>query len=137
MLQDLLQFNVFYRSDAQSHVRYVDHERKEEPYYLYYYFRPDGVWLCKTTDDPFLEAEDFLYSIDLPLILADPHHDEPMDRSQELIYQSGTYLLREDTVFLTWKHSLLEEKERRWHFRIHASGMLSTDFGEIELHPVR
>lgn len=128
--------HIFYRSDAQAHVRYVNGERKEEPYYLYYLFRPDGIWLCKTTEDPFLEIEDFLAQIDLAAIISDPHHDEPLDRRQELVYQSGTYIIRDETVFLTWKHNLLEEKERRWYFRILPSGILSTDFGEIELQPL-
>jgi hypothetical protein len=136
MSQDALQYNVFYRSNEQFHVRYINNERKEEPYFLYYVFRSNGVWLCKTTDDPTLELEDFLYSLDLARVTADPHHDEPLDGNQELLYQCGTFEVRLDTVYLTWKHSLLEEKQRRWHFRIRESGLLSTDFGEIVLEPI-
>jgi hypothetical protein len=136
-MSQALQYHVFYRSNPQSHVRYLNGERKEESYYLYYTFRQDGIWLSKTTDDPYLALEDFLADLDLASILADPDHDEPLDRNQELVYQAGRYEVRSDTVFLTWMHSLLEEKKRVWYFRIHASGRLATDFEEIELDPVR
>lgn len=135
MSSNALRLHALYRSNEQFHVRFINGERKEEPYFLYYIFRPDGIWLSKTTDDPILEAEDFLYSLDLAKVIAEPHHDEPLDARNELEYQCGTYDLRGDTVYLTWKHSLLEEKQRRWHFRIHDSGVLSTDFEEIILEP--
>ncbi|HHG84761.1 MAG TPA: hypothetical protein ENJ82_08420 [Bacteroidetes bacterium] len=128
-----IHFNALYRSDAQAHVRYIDGERKEEPYYLYYYFREDGIWLSKTTDAPWLDVEDFLAEIDLAVVNSDPHHDEPLTKSNELRYQCGDYELLEDAVFLNWRHSMLEEEKRRWYFRIRSPEFMQTDFGEYEL----
>ena len=124
---------ALYRSNEQFHVRFVQGERKEEPYFLYYMFRPDGVWISVTSEDPSLETEDIMAHVDLARIMSDPHHDEPLDAKQELKYQSGTFEIRNDTLFLTWKHNLLEEKQRQWYFRFRNSGELSTDFEEIIL----
>lgn len=132
----MLIHNAFYRSNEQFHVRFIGGERKEEPYYLYYIFRENGVWLAKTTDNKRLEMGDFLAELDLAEILHDPHHTEPMDEKRELLYQSGTYEIRDETVFLKWKNSNLEEKERGWYFRIRNPRLLHTDFEEIILEPV-
>jgi hypothetical protein len=131
-----IRFFALYRSNQQFHVRYAGGERKEEPYYLYYYFREDGIWLSQTTDQANLDLEDFLSAIDLAVVRADPHHDEPLNENNELLYQSGDYELLEDSVFLNWKHSMLEEEKRRWYFRIRSSSLLTTDFGEVELRLV-
>lgn len=127
----MLIHNVIYRSNEQFHVRFIDGERKEEPYYLYYMFRSNGVWIAKTTDKKALDLDDFMEGIDLAEILHDPHHTEPMDENRELLYQCGTYELRDETAFLSWKNSHLEEKERGWYFRIRNPHTLSTDFEEI------
>lgn len=126
-------FFALYRSDQQFHVRYVNGERKEEPYYLYYYFREDGIWLSQTTDEPRLDVEDFLAEIDMAVVREDPHHDEPLNEKDELIYQAGDFELLEDAVYLNWKHSMLEEEKRRWYFRIRSESFLETDFGEVKL----
>ncbi len=131
----MLHHDVFYRSNEQFHVRFEGPERKEEPYFLYYFFRPDNIWLCKTTDASHYELADFLADLDLAEILHDPHHTEPMDDKRELLYQSGTYEIRDETVYLTWKNSHLEEKERGWYFRIRTQDELHTDFEEIILRP--
>lgn len=131
----MLLHDVFYRSNEQFHVRFVDHERKEEPYYLYYYFRPDGIWLCKTEEASTYDLVDFLASLDLAEVLHDPHHTEPMNAKNELLYQSGTYELRNESVYLTWRNGNLEEKERTWYFRIKDENYLHTDFEEFILEP--
>ena len=59
-----------------------------------------------------------------------------MNEAQELHYQSGTYDVKNDTVFLTWKNSLLEEKKRTWYFRIRSEDHLETDFEEVILRPI-
>lgn len=129
--------NVFYRSNEQFHVRYLENgERKLEPYFLYYVFRDDGIWLSKTTDDPVLKLEEFLGSLNLNIVLSNPDHDEPLDGKKELRYQSGHYEIRNETVYLTWKHRLLEEEYRRWYFRIRSPEILETDLEEIRLEPV-
>ncbi|MEM7038427.1 MAG: hypothetical protein AAF570_15690 [Bacteroidota bacterium] len=130
-----VQTYILYRSNEQFHVRFINGERKEEPYYLYYMFRPDGVWLSKTTDYPALEAEDFMVDIDLAAVGADPDHDEPLDTNRELRYQCGTYECKNDTVYINWKHSQLEGEKRQWYFRIRESGLLETDFQEVQLWP--
>jgi hypothetical protein len=48
----MIRFDGHYRSATQKHIRFVEGERKEEEYYLYYVFFPDGVWICKTTHAP-------------------------------------------------------------------------------------
>jgi hypothetical protein len=128
-----IKYFSLYRSDQQFHVRYIKGERKEEPYYLYYYFREDGIWLSQTTDLPEMDVEDFLSRIDLAVVIADPHHDEPMNENNELIYQCGDFELLEDAIYLNWKHSMLEEEKRRWYFRIRNPQFLETDFGEVKL----
>lgn len=126
--------NVIYRSNEQVHVRFSGSERKEEPYFLYYTFREDGVWICKTTDSDRLELEDFMGGIDLAEIAFDPDHTEPMDEQQELLYQCGRYEIKENTVYCAWKNKHLEDKEgRKWYFRIRSEHLLSTDFEEVEL----
>lgn len=129
-----LKFFALYRSDQQFHVRYINGERKEEPYYLYYYFMEDGLWLSQTTDEAHLDIEDFLASIDMAVVREDPHHDEPLNENDELLYQAGDFELLEDAVYLNWKHSMLEEEKRRWYFRIKSESFLQTDFGEVQLH---
>jgi hypothetical protein len=47
-----IHLHTIYRSNEQFHVRFVNGQRKEEPYYLYYLFRADGVWISKTEEDP-------------------------------------------------------------------------------------
>ena len=136
----MLIHNAFYRSNEQFHVRFIGGERKEESYYLYYTFRSDGIWLCKTTDQPDLELEDFLGELDLAEVIFDPDHSEPMDENRELLYQSGYYEVRNETVYCTWKNRHLDEKEgREWYFRIRTPELLSTDFEEVQLKlkPVR
>lgn len=129
-------FETLYRSDEQSHVRYVKGERKLDPYFLYYLFREDGIWLSRTVGQPFLTLEEFHARIDLPTVMEDPDHDEPQDSHNELIYQSGKWEIREDAVFLTWYHSALEEEFRRWYFRIRTSEFMETDFSEVQLRAV-
>lgn len=132
----MLHTDLFYRSNEQFHVRYKENgERILEPYYLYYCFRPDGIWLCKTTDNPILKLEDFLASLNLNIVLANPDHDEPMDAKKELKYQSGFYELRNESVYLTWKHTQIKEESRNWYFRIRSADHLETDLEEIQLVP--
>jgi hypothetical protein len=130
-----IQHNVIYRSDEQFHVRFEHGERREEPYFLYYLFRPGGIWLSKTTDHPRLSLDEFFDQIDEAWVNSDPDHDEPMNMARELVYQCGRYKVDNATVYLTWKNNHLEEKQRTWHFRIRQSGALETDFGEYSLLP--
>jgi hypothetical protein len=132
-----IKFFTLYRSNQQFHVRFIDGERKEEPYYLYYYFLKDGTWLSQTTDDARLHEEDFMANIDMAVVREDPHHDEPLNENNELLYQAGDFELLEDAIFLNWKHSMLEEEKRRWYFRIRSESFLETDFGEVELRLVK
>lgn len=130
----MLIHNAFYRSNEQFHVRFKEGERKEESYYLYYMFREDGIWLCKTTDQEDLTLTDFLGSIDLAEVVFDPDHSEPMDEKKELVYQSGKYEIRQETVYCNWKNKHLDDKEgRNWYFRIRSAELLSTDFEEVQL----
>ncbi len=130
----MLIYNALYRSNEQFHVRFDGGERKEESYYLYYMFREDGIWICKTTDQPDLSLDGFMGSVDLAEVIFDPDHSEPMDDKKELAYQSGKYEIRDQTVHFTWKNKYLEEKEgRSWHFRIRSAELLSTDFEEVQL----
>ena len=131
----ILQHTIF-RSNEQFHVRWVNGERKEEPYFLYYVFRKDGIWISKTSDDARLSEDEFYDDIDQAWITEDPDHDEPMNEERELLYQSGTYQISNDTVFLTWKNSHLEEKKRTWYFRIREPEFLETDFEEVGLRPI-
>ncbi|MEM0997646.1 MAG: hypothetical protein AAGN35_11220 [Bacteroidota bacterium] len=131
-----IRFSALYRSDQQFHVRYINGERKEEPYYLYYFFREDGIWLSQTIDAQHLEVEDFLAPIDLAVVISDPHHDEPLNDKKELQYQCGDFELLEDAIFLNWRHSMLEDEKRRWYFRIRSEHLLETDFGEVKLELV-
>ena len=134
----MILYNTFYRSNEQSHVRFVEGERKIEPYFLYYLFREDGVWMCKTTSESHFELEDFLGSVDMAEITFDPDHSEPMDENRELKYQCGKYKIQNETVYCSWKNKHLDdEKGREWYFRIRSKEVLSTDFEEIILHPVR
>ncbi len=128
--------HTIYRSNEQFHVRFVNGERKEEPYFLFYLFRKDGIWISKTNDKAGLSEEDFFDDIDQASITEDPHHDEPMNEDRELMYQSGTYEIKNETVFLTWENSHLEEKKRTWYFRIRESDFLETDFEEVALRPI-
>ena len=127
--------HTIFRSNEQQHVRWVNAERKEEAYFLYYVFRKDGIWISKTSDNPRLSADEFYDDVDQAWITEDPDHDEPMNEDRELIYQSGTYEIRNETVFLTWKNSHLEEKKRTWYFRIRSEDHLETDFEEVILIP--
>jgi hypothetical protein len=129
--------HTVYRSNEQFHVRWVNGERKEEPYFLYYLFRQDGIWLSKTSDDPRMSEDEFYDSIDEAWVTEDPDHDEPMTESQELLYQAGTYEIRNETVYITWKNSNMEEKKRTWYFRIREPHLLETDFEEVILQPIR
>lgn len=130
-------FHTIYRSNEQYHVRWINGERKEEPYFLYYLFRKDGVWLSRTSDDPRIGEDEFYDGIDEAWVTEDPDHDEPMDEQRELLYQCGTFEIRNETVFLTWKNSNLEEKKRTWYFRIRQEDYLETDFEEVSLRPIR
>lgn len=129
--------HTIFRSNEQFHVRWVNGERKEEPYFLYYLFRRDGIWLSKTSDDPRLSEEEFFDHIDEAWVTQDPHHDEPMTASRDLLYQAGTYEISNETVYLTWKNTHLEEKKRTWYFRIRHQDFLETDFEEVQLKPQR
>lgn len=134
-MSNSLLLHTIYRSNEQFHVRFVNGERKEEPYFLYYLFRKDGVWMSKTSDDARLSQDEFFDDIDQAYVSEDPDHDEPMNADMELVYQSGTYEVKNDTVFLTWKNSHLEEKKRTWYFRIRSEEHLETDFEEVILRP--
>jgi hypothetical protein len=131
-----ISLHTIYRSNEQFHVRFVNGERKEEAYFLYYLFRKDGIWLSKTCDDARLSSDEFFDDIDQAFVTEDPDHDEPMNEERELMYQSGTYEIKNDTVFLTWKNSHLEEKKRTWYFRIRSADQLETDFEEVVLRPI-
>jgi hypothetical protein len=133
MASEEIVFYRVYRSNEQFHVRFVGGERKEEPYYLYYMFRPDGIWMSKTTDDARLDEEEFYDDIDVAWVTHDPDHDEPMTADQELLYQCGTFEIKNETVYLTWKNTHLEEKKRTWYFRIRNTEFLETDFEEVQL----
>ncbi len=133
----MLIYNVFYRSNEQFHIRFDGGERKEESYYLYYIFYEDGTWLCKTASQADLNLNDFLNSVDLSEVIRDPDHSEPMDNNQELLYQSGKYKIRGNTVHITWRNKHLEEEgSKSWHFRIQSAEIISTDFGEVQLQLV-
>ena len=121
---NMLHHDTFYRSNEQFHVRFdAVGNRDEESYYLFYHFRPDGIWLCKTTDEPRIQLPDFLATLDMAEILFDPHQSEPMDDNRELQYQSGTYEIRANTVWCKWKNQHLEERERNWYFRGSEAGI--------------
>jgi hypothetical protein len=135
MSSPILLHKVF-RSNEQIHVRWVGGERKEEPYFLFYVFRKDGIWISKTSDNRRLTEEEFFDDIDQAWITEDPHHDEPMNENDELLYQSGTYEIKNETIFLTWENSKLEEKKRTWYFRIRSEDFFETDFEEVSLRPI-
>jgi hypothetical protein len=130
-------FHTVYRSNEQFHVRFLNGERKEEPYVLFYLFRPNGIWISKTSDHPHLSEEGFFDDVDEAWVMEDPDHDEPMNQIQELLYQSGMYEIRDETIYLTWRNSHLEEKKRVWHFRIRHPELLETDFEEVSLRPIQ
>lgn len=132
-----IKVHSIYRSNEQFHVRYVGNERKEEPYFLFYYFRPDGIWISKTADSPFSSVEDFWDDIDQAYISEDPDHDEPMTADRDLVYQCGRYTIVDGTIYIDWRNTNLEEKKRRWHFRIRNEALLETDFQEVQLRPLR
>jgi hypothetical protein len=129
--------HTIFRSNEQFHVRWVNGVRKEEPYFLYYLFRPNGVWISKTVDDPRLSEDEFWDHIDEAWVNEDPDHDEPMNEEQELLYQTGTYEIKNETVYITWRNTNLEEKKRTWYFRIRQPDLLETDFEEVSLQPIR
>lgn len=131
-----IHLHTIYRSNEQFHVRFVNGERKEEPYYLYYLFRADGVWISKTEEDPRLSEDEFWDEIDEAWVTDDPDHDEPMTEDDELFYQVGTYEIKNETVYLTWRNTHLEEKKRTWYFRIRSADLLETDFEEVILQPI-
>ena len=131
-----LRLNALFRSNEQFHVRFVNGERKEEGYYLYYMFHPKGIWISRTVDYPALDMEGFLADVDMVAIHADPDHDEPLLPNRELRYQSGTFKVDQGTVWLKWKHSQLEGEERQWYFRIREEDDLHTDFEEVTLRVV-
>ena len=131
-----IKLHQIYRSNEQFHVRFVGDERKEEPYFLHYFFRPDGVWISKTADAPISNEDEFWDDIEQELISEDPDHDEPMTEDRELIYQCGRYTIADGTLHLKWTNSNLEEKKRAWHFRIRNTELLETDFQEVQLKPI-
>lgn len=133
MSAEEIQYHTLYHSNEQFHVRWLNGERKEEPYFLHYLFRPDGIWVCKTTDRPRIDPEEFYDDIDGAQISHDPDHDEPMNAERDLLYQSGRFELKNGTIYIHWKNTNLEEKKRSWYFRIRHSGLLETDFEEVQL----
>lgn len=125
--------HTIYRSNEQFHVRWVNGERREESYFLYYLFKRDGTWICKTSDRPRLSEDEFFDDVDEAWVSEDPDHDEPMNAERELLYQCGTYEIRDDTIYISWKNTNLEEKKRVWYFRIPEPHRLETDFEEVVL----
>jgi hypothetical protein len=84
-----------------------------------------------------LSEDEFWDEIDEAYVTDDPDHDEPMTEDDELFYQVGTYEIKNETVYLTWRNTHLEEKKRTWYFRIRSADMLETDFEEVSLTPMR
>ena len=123
----------FYRSEVQGHIRFEEGERKEEEFYLYYKFFPEGIWICKTTGDLDFDFEDFFRIVDMDQIMYTPDHDEPMDENRELFYQCGKYVSGPGFVKLTWKNSHIEGKERAWKFYMQGPDRLETEFGTFGL----
>lgn len=128
-----IQFDGFYRSEVQSHVRFEDGRRKEEEYYLYYKFLPEGVWVCKTTGSSAFRMNAFLNSIDMDRVLVEPDHDEPLIEGNELFYQCGRFETGPGFVKLIWKNSMLDEKERSWKFYLIEPDWLETEFAAFGL----
>ena len=129
----MIRFDGHYRSEAQKHIRFVEGERKEEEYYLYYTFFPDGAWICKTSPAPAYGMAQFLRSIDTPSILEDPDADEPMMSNRELLYQSGTWRREDDLLHIEWHNSNLEQSPMQWAFSIVDEEELCTLMGEYSL----
>ena len=134
----MIQENTIYTSNEQEHIRYEGDIRKVETYFLHYLFRPEGVWLCKTSEFAVLDLDGFMEGIDLAEVLHDPDHTEPMDDNRELRYQSGKFRIQNETVYCKWQNKHLDEEAgREWYFRIRNADLLETDFQEIQLRPAR
>jgi hypothetical protein len=117
----------------QKHLRYEDGVRREEPYYLYYVFFPEGGWICKTIHSPAYGMAQFLKSVDLASIRSEPHLDEPMLDNNELFFQSGTWTQEENMILVEWRNTLAQEEPLFWKFRLRPDGELETEMGEYQL----
>jgi hypothetical protein len=129
----MIRFDGHYRSDVQKHIRFEDGVRREEEFYLYYTFFPEGVWICKTTHVPNYRMDQFLRSINTPAICSDPDADEPLLPNKELLYQSGTWKAEDNLLHIEWHNSNLEQSPMEWSLVVVNSHLLQTISAEYNL----
>lgn len=128
-----LKFDGFYISEEQEHVRFVNHLRSTESYWLMYIFYPDGTWICKTAEDPDFPIYEWLKDLDVEAILSKPEDDEPILPNNELLFQSGRWVMEGRRVTLDWRNTNVGSEPMRWSFNLLSENELETTGGEYRL----